>query len=288
MAAARKSGQIVLFLPDGNRLHRHGYYVQPNPKLEGVYDLPLLSQEVCKEFLASHESELEGMEASEEIMKEYFTDLQLEEMEAEYPGGNIALVDLLKAAETHLSCASMCYSVAIHCLKNQDEKPFLMVLDEFNCYFQPGYYFHMDYDDDVKESIPYDQINLFKPALDAMALSIDEDEEIPLASPVMPKKGGVIVGVSESCAVSRRITDALTNYALRCEAEGSTEAPLVVCDVPRFSELEVDHILSNLESIGLGNLRNDRGETVMNKEGVAYLRMVSSSVGQNLVNVCCY
>lgn len=247
----------------------------------------MLSQEVCKEFLTSHESDLEGMEASEELMKEHFTDSQLEEM-TEYSGGNIALVDLLKAAETHLSCAAMCYSIVVHCLNNQDEKTFLMVLDEFNCYFEPGYYFHMAYADDVKESIPYEQISLFKPALDAMALSIDEDEEIPLASPAMPKKGGVVVGVSESCAVARRVTDALTAYAHRCEAEGSTDAPLVVCDVPRFSELEVDHILANLESIGIGNLRNDRGETVMNKEGVAYLRMISSSVGQNLVDVCCY
>lgn len=287
VAAARKSGQIVLYLPDGNRLHRHGFYVEPSAKLDGIFDLPMLSQEVCKEFLLSHDSDLEGMEASEELIKEHFTDRQLEDF-TEYSEGNISLVDLLKAAETHLSCAAVCYSVVIHCLKNQEEKPFLMVLDEFNCYFEPGRYFHMDYDDEVKTSIPYDQISLFKPALDAMALSIEDDEELPLASPVPSKNGGVVVGLSESCAVSRRVTDALVAHAHRCAAAGSTDAPLVVCDVGRFSELEVDHILSNLESIGLGNLRNDRGETVMNKEGVAYLRMVSSSVGQELVDVCCY
>ena len=173
-------------------------------------------------------------------------------------------------------------------LSGQDEKPFLMVMDEFNCYYQPGHYFHMDYDDDVEDAIPYNQINLFKPALDAMALTIEEDEDIPLPIPVMPKKGGIIVGVSENVAVPRAVTDALLKNALRSQTEGSTEAPMVVCDVPRFSVLEVDHILANLESIGLGNLRNDRGETVMDKEGVAYLRMTSGSVGQNLVDVCCF
>jgi len=287
VASARKSGQIVLYLPDGNRLHRHGYYIQPNPKIEGMFDLPMLSQEICQEFLTSHESDLDGMETTEEIMKEHFTELQFEAM-TEYSGGNISLVDLLKAASNHVSCAAMCYTIVINSLKNQDDKPFLMVLDEFNCYFEPGCYFHMDYDDDVKDSIPYDKINLFKPALDAMALSLDDDEDIPLAVPIMPKKGGIVAGISESCAVSRKVTDALVAYAQRCETEGNADAPLVVCDVPRFSELEVDHILANMESIGIGNLRNDRGATVMNKEGVAYLRMISSSTGQNLLDTCCY
>lgn len=275
-------------MPDGNRLHKLGYYVQPNPKIDGLYDLPVLSQEVCKEILDSHETDLEGMEASEELMKEHFTESQLETMEAEYTGGNIALVDLLKAAETHLSCAAMCYYITVNCLKNQEEKPFLIVLDEFNCYYEPGHYFHMHYDDDVNDAIPYNQINLFKPSLDAMALSIEEDEDIPLPTPVMPKNGGIIVGVSESVAVARRVTDTLTKNALRAQEEGSSDAPMVFCDIPRFTDLEVDHVLSNFESIGIGNLRNDRGETVMNKDGIAYLRMVSGSVGQNLLNVCCF
>ena len=288
VAAARKSGYIVLYMPDGNRLHRLGYYVEPNPKLPGMFDLPVLSQEVCRELLAVHEADLEGMVASKDIMEEYFTETQLAvDLSAEYSGDSMSLVDLLKAAETHLSCAAMCYSAVVHCLVNQDEKPFLMALDEFNCYFEPGHYFHMEYDEDVNQAIPYDKINLFKPAVDAMALSMEDDEDIPFLTPVAPKRGGIVVGISESCAIARKVTDSLTAHANRAASDKTQAVPLVVCEVPRFTELEVDHILANFESIGIGNLRCDKGETVMNKEGIAYIRMVSSSVGQNLLDVCC-
>ena len=288
VASARKSGYIVLYLPDGNRLHRSGFYVRPNPKLEGIFDLPVLSQEVCKELLANHQSDLEGMQGEEKAIKHHFTDLQLEELE--YSGGPMALTDLLKIAESKTSLAAMCYTIVVEYLMEQQDKPFIMVLDEFNCYYEPGHYFHMEYDNNVRNAIPYDRINLFKPAMDAMALSLSDDLDEPVAVPSKTvKKGGVIVGVSESCAVARRVTDSLTKYAQRSETEGaSSGTPLYVVEVPRFSEVEVDHILANFESIGIGNLRCDRGETVMNKYGVAYLRMVSSCVGQELLDVCCY
>lgn len=278
-------------MPDGNRLHRHGYYVRPNPKNNDLYDLPVLSQEVCKELLETHEEDLVGMEADKETLERFFSELQLQEL-PNYSGGGIGLVDLLKLAAQKTSLASMCFSVTIDCLMKQDTKPFLMVLDEFNCYYEPGLYFHMHYDDSVRTAIPYNQINLFKHALDAMALSApsvhDDDEDEPLLTPAPIKRGGIVVGITESCAVPRKVTDALNAYAERSATEGSSDIPLQVCDVPRFSELEIDHVLANYESIGIGNLRNDRGETVMNKEGIAYVRTVSSGVGQNLLDVCCY
>ena len=274
-------------MPDGNRLHKLGYYVQPNQKLRGLFDLPILSQEVCKELLSVHESDLEGMEVDQDLMERHFTKLQLETM-TDYSGGNISLVDLLKIAQSDVSNAAMCYTIVVEHLMQQEEKPFLMVLDEFNCYFEPGHYFHMDYDPDVNDAIPYDHINLFKPALDAIALSLEDDEDIPLKAPAAPKKGGIVVGVSESCAVARKVTDSLVEYARRSASTENPAVPISVVEVPRFSELEVDHVVSNFECIGIGNLRCDQGETVMNEEGMRYLKAVSSKVGQELLDVCCY
>ena len=51
-----------------------------------------------------------------------------------------------------------------------------------------------------------------------------------------------------------------------------------------FSDLEVEHILANFEATGIGNLRLDRGDTVMNDQEVAYLKMVSGSIGQKLLD----
>lgn len=274
-------------MPDGNRLHKHGYYVTPNPKLEGLYDVPILSQEVCSELLAAHEADLTGMVAGEEIMQHFFSERQLDELDG-YSGGSMPLVDLLKLAAAEESLAAMCFSATADALTKQSDKPFLMALDEVNCFFEPGHYFHMDYDDSVESAIPYDQINLFKPALDAIALSLEDDEDIPLKVPVAPALGGIVAGISENCAVARKVTDALSAYADRSAAAEGVEVPLHIFEVPRFSDLEVDHVLANYEGIGIGNLRCDRGETVMNKEGIAYLRMISSNVGQELLDVCCY
>jgi small subunit ribosomal protein S29 len=87
------------------------------------------------------------------------------------------LVDLLEFGAEKTSYSPMCYSAAVDVLMNQDEKPFVMVLDEFNCYFEKGHYYHAEYDEDVKKPVPNDQISLFKPAMDAMAISMEEDED---------------------------------------------------------------------------------------------------------------
>ncbi|KAL3926432.1 MAG: hypothetical protein SGARI_005610, partial [Bacillariaceae sp.] len=52
VASARKSGHIVLYLPDGDRLRKNGFFVTPNAQREGIFDLQNLSQEACEQLLA--------------------------------------------------------------------------------------------------------------------------------------------------------------------------------------------------------------------------------------------
>ena len=44
--------------------------------------------------------------------------------------------------------------------------------------------------------------------------------------------------------------------------------------------------MANYEAIGFGKLRLDQGETVANAQEVAYLRILSSNVPQELMNAC--
>lgn len=279
VGSARKSDYIVLFLPEGDRLRQHGKYVEPNLKREGIYDLPVLAQEVCEQLLSSHRSDLEGMMASNETMEMLFTEDQLKRLDAE----EFTLVGLLETAQERKSLASMCYAAVVQSLMEQEEKPFLMVLDDFNCYYDYGKYFHMEYDEQVQNAIPCNQISLFKPALDAMGISTSDEQSSPTA---VIKRGGIVVGTTESHAVSRKFTDALSASALKAQEEESSDCPLVVVDVPRYSRQESEHVISNMEAIGIGRLRFDRGDTVMNKNEMGYLRMVSGSVGQKLLDEC--
>ena len=246
---------------------------------EGMYDLQDLSQEACAAFVASHGKDIVGMEADKATMGKFFKETQLTKIEG-YSGEGMGLVELLKHAAERKQNAPMCFSVVVETLMNQTEKSFLLVMDEFNCYYDKGHYFHMSYDENVREPIPYDRINLFEHALSAMALSIDiEDEHV--APPKLMKKGAIIVGVSDSRSVPRKVTDGLTQVA---QIQATSDDPLVVVEVPRFSDVEVDHIVANFESIGLGNMRLDRGDTVMNDQEVAYLKMVSGAIGQKLLD----
>jgi small subunit ribosomal protein S29 len=277
--SARKSGYIVFYLPDGDRLRQHGKYIEPNLKRKGIFDLPVLAQEVSEQLLSSHRADLDGMTTLSEILEVYFTEDQLKRLDLE----EYTLVGLLEAAIERKSLASVCYAAVIHALMEQEEKPFLMVLDDFNCYYDYGKYYHMDYDEHVRNAIPCNQISLFKPVLDAMGISTAEEHSAPTAT---IKRGGIVVGTTESHAVARKFTDALSASAVSAQEAGGNESPLVVVDVPRYSKLESEHMISNMECIGIGRLRFDRGETVMNKNEMGYLRMVSGSVGQNLLDEC--
>ena len=275
VASARRSGHIVLYIPDGDRLRKNGYFVTPNTLREGMFDLQNLSQEVCAALLASHKDDLSGMEADKATIERYFKTSQLERIDG-YSGDGMSVVDLLSYASERKAYAPMCYSVVVDHLMNQDEKPFLMVMDEFNCFYDKGHYYHMAYDEDVREPIPYDKINLFEHSMGAIALSTDADGD-DLPSPKAIKRGGIIVGVSESHAVPRKITNGLTEFA-------KSQDGIHVVEVPRFSDIEADHVLANFEATGVGKLRLDRGDTIMDEQEVAYLKMVSGSIGQQLLD----
>jgi len=248
-------------------------------KRKGIFDLPVLAQEVCEQLLSSHRSDLEDMVVTRETLEIFFTEDQLKRLDAE----EFTLVGLLETAGERRSLASVCYAAVVHALMEQEEKPFLMVLDDFNCYYDYGKYYHMEYDEQVRKAIPYNQISLFKPALDAMGISTSEEQSAPTA---IIKKGGIVVGTTESHAVARKFTDALLASALAAQEEQSSDFPLVVVDVPRYSRKESEHVISNMECTGIGRLRFDRGETVMNKNEMGYIRMISGCVGQKLLDEC--
>jgi len=284
VASARKSGHIVLYLPDGDRLRKNGFFITPNAQREGMFDLPDLSQEACDQLISNHADDLADMEADKATMEFYFKDTQLKRI-PDYSGESMSLLDLLKYAQERKNHAPMCYSVVVDRLMKQDQKPFLMVMDEFNCYYDYGHYFHMAHDEDVRDPIPYENINLFEHAMAAMALSAgdeEEEDEDSSATPKVMKRGAIIVGTTESHAVRRRVTDSLTRSA---QKQNKDDSMVHVVDVPRFSSVEVEHILANYECIGLGKLRLDRGDTVMNDQEVAYLKMASGCVGQKLLDI---
>jgi hypothetical protein len=234
--------------------------------------------------MESHASDMEGMLADNDTIERYFNDTQIQRIPDYDSGAGMSLVELLKYAQERKIHAPMCYSVVVDRLMNQDKKSFLMVMDEFNCYYDRGQYFHMDYDDDVREPIPYDKINLFEPAMAAMALSTAEDDDDGVKTPALMKRGGIIVGVTESHAVPRKVTDGLTAFARRQSVKEDPPIPMHVFEVPRFSDVEADHILANFEATGIGKLRLDRGDTIMNDQEVAYLKMMSGNVGQQLLD----
>lgn len=286
VACARKSGYIVLYLPDGDRLRKNGFFVTPNAQRDGMFDLQNLSQEACQQLLDRHTKDVDGMKADPTTLAKYFKDSQWKQAAGDLnidENDGVELVQLLKYAVERKNHAPMCYSVVVECLMQQNDKPFLIVMDEFNCYYDRGHYFHMAYDKDVREAIPYTKINLFEHAMGAMSLDVtdSDDDSVESTELRLMARGGIIVGTTESHAVRRVVTDGLVSNATRRSSAGDMH----VVEVPRFSDIEVDHILANFEATGVGKLRLDRGETLMNKQEVEYLKMASGSIGQNLLDV---
>ncbi len=291
VASARLSGHIVLYLPDGDRLAKHGFYVEPNYHRKvaadgeggNVYDLPLLSKEVCSQLHESHSNDMEGMVVTKDTLEKSMSSDQLKKfaknVEATSDDGSVALNDLLNVGKESTGLAAACYSAAVDTLMAQTSTPFTVVIDQYNCIYDRGHYFHADYDPTVKQAIPVHKITLFQPLVNSIGVEKSEDGQFTIAKePKLMKRGGIITGITESHAVARNFTAGLTNAVI--------EAGVNVVDVPQYSPLEVEHILSNFEIIGVGRLRFDRGETVMNKQEVAYLRMVSGGVGQPLLDAC--
>jgi Mitochondrial ribosomal death-associated protein 3 len=287
VAAARTSGAIVLFLPEGDQFHQNGFYIEPNDKRSGVFDLPILTQGVCRDLVDLHSKDLEGFEADAMVLETYFTDGQLGRIKDYVKGTSMSLLTLLNHGVERVELASMCYSAAVHVLMRQDQKAFIMVLDEANCFFMPGQYFHEKYDEDVKKPIPYHEISLFEPILTAFGVTAmrgDEDHYTSCRPPVMMKRGAVILAMTESHAVSRIVSDTLLTNA-KSETDNKTGGvSMHVIEVPRLSTVEVQHVLSNYEATGVGSLRLDRGATVMNHQEVAYLQMASGGIPLHLMN----
>ena len=279
VAAARQSGHIVMFMPHCSILAEHGYYIEPNEHRPGMFDLPVLSEQVCQELLKSHKDDLASIPVNADTIKVFFSESQLVKLGE---SDSLSVADLLSTGAEKRPLAPMCYSAAIDTLMKQDEKPFTMVLDEFNTFYDTGKYFHEEYDPDVRKPIPYDKISLFQPLLDAMGLVSSTKELLP--EPVLMKRGAVIAAMSYSKPVANIINEGLVASAKELAAAENTN--MYVADVPRLSNLEVDHVMANYESIGFGKLRMDQGETVTNAQEVAYLRILSSNVPQELMNAC--
>uniref|UniRef100_A0A7S2XP72 Small ribosomal subunit protein mS29 n=1 Tax=Attheya septentrionalis TaxID=420275 RepID=A0A7S2XP72_9STRA len=291
VASARTSGYIVMYMPDGDRMRKLGKYIEPSSKRRGFYDLPFLAKEVCGALLENHESDLHDMVVSPETCSKYLTEeymKKVKELNREDASADtiITVVDLLKTGSELIDISSACYSASMDTLMNQTTKPFVIVSDEFNGYYDRGHYYHMSYDPLVHKPIPYSSMTLFEPLLNTLGVMVDDDsnKKRPAKSPP-PKneslssiqRGGIVVGTTESRAVSRKVTGKITEAA-------SALSDVSIVSVPPFSVLEAEHYLSNLDVTGIGRLRFDQGETVMNEQEMAYLRMVSSSRPQLLLD----
>lgn len=287
VASARRSGHIVLYLPDGDRLRKHGFYVEVNNHVkdskETLFDIPMLSKEVCGQLWQSHSKDMMNIIVTKETLEKFMTKDQLKKFHGNIPdsdgnGSSVCVNDVLKVGSENVALAAGCYSAAIDTLMGQDVKPFTIVMDQFNCYYDHGHYFHGEYDKRAIKSIPLDKITLFQPLIHAIGVVKTDDQQFLTVEPKPIKHGGMVVGITESHAVARHFTTGLIGAV--------KESGVKVVDVPQYSAVEVEHVLANFEIIGIGRLRFDRGETVMDQNEVAYLRMVSGGLGQSLLDAC--
>ncbi|KAL7567026.1 hypothetical protein ACA910_019949 [Epithemia clementina (nom. ined.)] len=295
VASARSSGHIVYFVPDTRRLIQYGEHNVVNKKREGMFDLPIMAQRQCKLLRDTHETDLEPIVADHETMSQYFSEKRMEL----FGEASVPVVQLLKLAEETEAAASACYSCVLQVLMTQDIKPFTMVVDDINLlYHTHGYYYNEEYDPLGKKTIPHDKLTLFEPILRAAGMSVELDGE-NIVSPVLMKKGSMVMAMSMSHGVPRLTSDAfMVNARLSAStksfdhhggAAAATNAGrslLNLVEVPRLSKLEVEHMLANYEATGMGLLRLDEGAVVTNPQEVEFFRMVSGSNPRNLMNAC--
>ena len=281
VAAARMSGHIVMFMPHVSMWAEYFFYVVPSEERPGIYDAPVVSRHIL-EYLMDYDKDVLGtIPIPPESMATFFSPRSIAKFKLMEKSWTVA--DIAQLAQDSLSVSAGCLSIAIDTLMKQDIRPFTMVLDEFNTLYQePGHYYHAHYDKTTKKSIPYNQINIFQPALDAMGLVSDDRAILPEVLPI--KRGHVIAAMSGSKPVARKINQALVNSGKDLAAQPNSN--FLHVEVPRYSKLEVDHVMANYETIGLGKLRLDDGETVSNEQEVAYLRILSSNYPQELMDAC--
>lgn len=285
VASARSSGSIVLYISEGDNIHRNFSYCEHNDRRKGLFHLPQLQKEVCHQLLQMHKPDLANLHVTSEAIGTFMTGAQVKRFSEEHPGPEFTLVDLLQYGVDNINAAGACYDIVVDALMKQEEKDFVMVIDEFNCFLQKSMYFHEEYDPEVKKAVPHGQTTLLKPFLDAIGVPASSEEDFvhPENPPSLMKRGSIVVATTESHAVPDAVTD---NFVRNASAMAANDPTLCVVEVPRLSKLEFDHMVANYESIGLGNLRMDQGETVMNPQEMEYLRMVTGGEPMKLMNAC--
>lgn len=284
VAAARKSGHVVLYLPDAARLTEFGSYIVP-AHVPGTFNNPVLSQELCAQLLAAHGDQLEqaGLAASREDLEIYFSPRQLERLRAldgvdDDVASDVPLKSLLLAAAADRPVAGPAYSVVVRALRRQTKLFFLAVLDEVNVYNADhakgkGHYFHKDHDEKVRRSIPYENVNLFAPFLDS-----DADADADAA------RGALLTAPSLSRPVPKsRTAETEERARARENGDGNGRATTVV-EVKPYSDVEMRHVLANYECVGVGNFRFDEGRIVRDEQEVAFRRMFSGGVGAKVLD----
>ena len=125
------------------------------------------------------------------------------------------------------------------------------------------------------------------------AAATDGKEMIPFRA-----GGGIVVAptysnnVKESC--TRSMLDRLREGEEEAgEGEGErspstlrARAAAHEVTVTPYSPLETQHVLANLEVVGVGRLRFDGGETIRDVNEVSYLGVVSGGIGQRILDAC--
>jgi len=262
VASARESGYIVLFLPDGDRYRKNGKYVEPCTVHKGMFILPVLAKEMCQQLLDVHGDQMDALNlcATSKESLSFLGDT--------VPTSN-KVTDLLRQGAQDVKMSSGCYSCVVATLMEQTAVPFVVVMDEYNTYYEKGEYFHEEYDNEVVNPIPLEKISFFSPFLSIGSSSKN-------STPMM-KRGGIVAAITHNRSVAKKATEGLVHRA-------SKETDVFVVDVPRYSKMEVEHVLANYECIGIGKLRFDNGETINNAQEVEFLRMMSGAVGARLLD----
>ncbi len=254
-----------MFLPDGDRYRKNGKYIEPCNIHKGMFNLPVLAKEMCQQLLEVHGEKMDSLNlcATSEHSLSFLGSSSV-------ANNSNKLTDLLRLGAKDVKVSSGCYSCVVATLMEQTDVPFVVVMDEYNTYFEKGEYFHEAYDSDVEHPIPMEKISFFQPFLSIGAKN--ESDNINTM-----KRGGIIAAITHNRSVAKKATDGLIDRV-------SKDRDVFVVDIPRYSKLEVEHVLANYECIGFGKLRFDNGETINNEQEVEFLRMMSGAVGGKLLD----
>ena len=114
VACARTSGAIVLYLPNGDDLCKNGFYLEPNVKQPGLFDLPVLTKQVCADLLASHQDALNDIAVPKQLLEGLCTRKQLEDLIGDKD--KVAAADLLKHGSSSVNHASVAYTAVVESL----------------------------------------------------------------------------------------------------------------------------------------------------------------------------